>query len=98
MIGRLPLEFVLLSFLFQLVGTYVDFDGDTLVQAVMKRLQASHNSLQVRAQLHTLHTLHGFCQCFDSKSELCCLVGLPCCVLAVIDVCILMVTMTCKQI
>lgn len=48
MIGRLPLEFVLLSFLFQLVGTYVDFDADTLVQAVMKRLQASHNNLQVR--------------------------------------------------
>jgi hypothetical protein len=48
MIGRLPLEFVLLSFLFQLVDTYVDFNGDTLAHAVMKRLQASHANLQAR--------------------------------------------------
>lgn len=48
MMGRLPLEFVLVSFLFQLVGTYVDFDKNQLMVAVMKRLHASHKSLQVR--------------------------------------------------
>ena len=48
MVGRLPLELALLSFLLQLVGTYVEFDGDTLVAAVMKRLRASHHSLQAR--------------------------------------------------
>jgi hypothetical protein len=47
MVGRLPLELVLVSFLFQVVGSYVNFDMKTLMGAVMKRLLASHRTLQV---------------------------------------------------
>eukprot|EP00892_Ulva_mutabilis_P004649 jgi/Ulvmu1/2556/UM014_0006.1 len=50
MIGRLPLELVLVSFLFQVVKAYVAFDNKTLLGAVMKRLHASHRTLQ--EQLH----------------------------------------------
>jgi hypothetical protein len=65
MIGRLPLELVLVSFLFQVVKSYVAFDNKTLMAAVMKRLLASHRSLQ--AQLHNeagaqhLSQSHLFC-------------------------------------
>lgn len=65
MIGRLPLELVLISFLFQVVKSYVAFDNKTLMAAVMKRLLASHRSLQ--EQLHNeagaqhLSQSHLFC-------------------------------------
>jgi hypothetical protein len=45
--GKIPLEIVLASFLFQLVGTYVDFKSDTLVNAIVKRLNSAHQNLQV---------------------------------------------------
>lgn len=53
MIGRLPLELVLVSFLFQVVKAYVAFDNKTLLGAVMKRLHASHRTLQVRPASRT---------------------------------------------
>ena len=48
-LGRLPLEVVLASFLFQLVGTYVEFKADALVEAIVARLDSAHDNLQARA-------------------------------------------------
>lgn len=62
MIGRLPLELVLVSFLFQVVKAYVAFDNKTLLGAVMKRLHASHRTLQVRPPHH--FAFQGFVVCW----------------------------------
>jgi hypothetical protein len=48
-LGKIPFEIALTSFLFQLVGTYVDFKADALVDAIIKRLYSAHQNLQVRS-------------------------------------------------
>jgi hypothetical protein len=48
-IGCLPFEYILVSFVFQLVGTYIkDLDDNALLDIVMKRLQVAHSNMQVR--------------------------------------------------